>query len=162
VEEGEGEVNAEFYAQRIFARISKPNGEDGCWLWQGAKTSGGYGSIKIEYKVYPTHRVVYEAFNGATNLDVCHRCDTPLCVNPKHLFAGTEKDNIQDMINKKRNNPEKTRGSNSARAILNEANVLEIKRLLAKGVKEKRLGPIFGVSSRTISNIKRGLSWGHL
>lgn len=78
----------------------------GCWLWTGAVIPvSGYGQMRYG-KGTPkkAHRVSYEIFVGPIpdGLYVCHRCDTPLCVNPDHLFLGTAKDNAQDAMRKGR------------------------------------------------------------
>lgn len=80
--------------------------ENGCWLWLGLKNKGGYGSFRIKGKprVKSAHRYSYELFNGPIKdgLFVCHECDIRNCVNPYHLWLGTHKDNMMDMIIKKR------------------------------------------------------------
>ena len=80
----------------------------GCWLWAGAATGMGYGSvsIKIDGRYFPhtAHRVSFYLATGKDpgELDLCHRCDTTLCVNPSHLFIGTRKDNLRDAVSKGR------------------------------------------------------------
>lgn len=76
-----------------------------CWIWQGGKNNIGYGMIRDENKMRTTHRVSYEVHNDTTipkYMCVCHSCDNPLCVNPKHLWLGTMLDNITDMRHKGR------------------------------------------------------------
>ena len=78
-------------------------GDDDCWLWRGS-IQGKYGSICIEGKSTGAHRVSYQLHKGEIpeGLVVMHSCDVPLCVNPKHLSAGTYIDNMQDMVRKGR------------------------------------------------------------
>lgn len=78
-----------------------------CWLWVGVKSSDGYGSMGIDGKQVGTHRVSWELHNGPIpdGKRVLHNCpggDNPTCVNPAHLFLGTQKDNVQDCIRKRR------------------------------------------------------------
>lgn len=77
-----------------------------CWLWTGAKSSSGYGHLTINKKTIKAHRFSYETSFGLIkpNEIVMHSCDTPLCVNPKHLSVGTKKDNARDMLKKHRQN----------------------------------------------------------
>ncbi len=100
--------------------------ENGCWLWQG-QTGGTspYGQIKAFGKLVMTHRLSYELYNGQIpdGMLVCHRCDNPLCINPDHLFLGSHKDNIRDMIEKGRrvqgvNNPRKGIKSNQSTPVM--------------------------------------------
>ena len=76
----------------------------GCWFWTGDRDSGGYGRIRSNGKQHMAHRFSYELHKGPVldDLSVCHTCDTPSCVNPDHLFLGTQSDNARDMMRKKR------------------------------------------------------------
>lgn len=83
--------------------------ETGCWVWHGSKTKLGYGVINRypadgPRKTILAHRASYEHFVGPIpeGMKVCHRCDVPLCINPAHLWAGTQADNVADMISKGR------------------------------------------------------------
>lgn len=76
-----------------------------CWLWTGYKNNMGYGVIGIGHiGTKYVHRLSYSEFVGEipTGLFVCHSCDTPLCFNPKHLWLGTQKDNLNDALKKGR------------------------------------------------------------
>lgn len=80
--------------------------ENDCWEWKAYRTKrSGYGSFGIKYSVIAAHRVAWMLTNGEipANLYVLHKCDNPPCVNPKHLFIGTQKDNMDDCASKKRN-----------------------------------------------------------
>ena len=76
----------------------------GCWIWMKGINSRGYGVVVIAKKALQAHRVAYEAFNGPLpeGLLACHRCDVKACVNPAHLFLGTDGDNLNDSYSKRR------------------------------------------------------------
>lgn len=84
--------------------LSKVNKTENCWEWRGAKRSRDYGNFNLNGKPTLAHRVSYELFIGKIPKDilVCHRCDNQSCVNPNHLFLGTQKDNVRDCLNKGR------------------------------------------------------------
>lgn len=78
--------------------------ESGCWEWSGTRNSGGYGDIRVDCRTTKAHRYSWEIHNGPipAGMLVCHKCDNPPCVNPSHLFLGTARDNVNDMIKKGR------------------------------------------------------------
>lgn len=78
--------------------------ECGCWLWEKSLARKGYGVIHIKNKRKSAHRYSWELYYGPVpkGLFVCHKCDTPSCVNPEHLFIGTHTDNMRDAKRKGR------------------------------------------------------------
>jgi hypothetical protein len=130
-------------------------GDDGCWEWTGSRNKYGYGVIGINWKTKLTHRVAYELKNGPIpeGLFVCHHCDNPCCVRPDHLFLGSQKDNMIDMVKKGREGTSK----------LKESQVIEIRRLYKTGLfTQQELGNKFGVSHRQIGYIINKKSWSHI
>ena len=77
---------------------------DTCWLWAGGRDVRGRGRVSVNGKLKLASRVAYEIFNGTipSGMNVCHTCDNHLCVNPDHLFIGSQFDNIADRENKNR------------------------------------------------------------
>lgn len=85
-----------------------PEPNSGCHLWTGTVCKHGYGRIyRKGASPVLVHRVAWERVHGPipAGLKVCHRCDTPSCVNPDHLFLGTQRDNLRDMYAKGRGRP---------------------------------------------------------
>ena len=98
----------ELSAYKLLLRF-RINRKTGCYVWTGAKSSNGYGYLctglgKNKKKTHSVHRTTYiECFGEIPHGKlVLHKCDNPLCINPDHLFLGTEKDNMVDMTKKKR------------------------------------------------------------
>lgn len=75
-----------------------------CWLWKAQQTHNGYGRFWLKGKLQRAHRVSWQLHFGDIPLNqfVLHRCDTPQCVNPEHLFLGTQQDNVNDRERKGR------------------------------------------------------------
>lgn len=141
--------------------------ETGCWLWT-ASVAGpmGYGQIKLprERKQAYAHRVSYMIHHGEIPVgrQICHRCDTPRCVNPEHLFLGTSQDNHDDMVAKGRGRGGSSVGETNPSAKLSETEVREIKKLLAAGVSGRRIAKFFSISSPLVSMIAKGKLWSHV
>lgn len=131
-----------------------------CWLWAGNKTQTGYGRIGINYKGILAHRLSWELAHGPIpkGLVVCHRCDTPLCVRPDHLFLGTLSENHRDMVAKGRH----ARGSKQGAAKLSEADIADIRAAICAGSKQQELADKYGVTQAGISAVHRRVNWKHV
>ena len=111
--------------ERVFSKINI-NNKTGCWEWQGWTNQRGCARIRSGNKNHTVSRLVANwvlDFDLNSNLYVCHHCDNPSCINPDHLFIGTQFDNMQDMCLKER------QGSGWGMK-LNKEKVIEIRDLL--------------------------------
>lgn len=89
------------HVQRFFNYLNKGS----CWEWQGPLNHDGYGRLWLNSKNVKAHRFSYELFSGEPipkDKVVRHKCDNPKCSNPFHLMLGTQAQNIQDLLDRKR------------------------------------------------------------
>ena len=162
--------------ERFWGKVVK---SDGCWLWTGNKFQG-YGQIRFAGKTRRAHRVAWELTRGSipAGLYVCHHCDNPSCVNPGHLFLGTQTDNMRDCLAKGRfraagprgaangsaTHPEmRPTGERNGRAVLTVKDVMEIRRRLAfRGPGAETVTDVaieFGLTKSAVSKIITGRTW---
>lgn len=142
--------------QRFWDRVDKSDGENSCWLWTRGKNNKGYGVFSVTGRNRYTHRLAWILTYGEIpqNLSVCHHCDNRLCCNPNHLFTGTAKDNVQDMMRKGRNRWGK---GNSK---LTRIQVEEIRERFGKdGMTHRMLAREYGVAMKTIQSIVHHQRW---
>lgn len=147
---------------RTFDQHWKLNPDTGCHEWQRGKRRE-YGVLYDPERgeVVGAHVFSFERANGPVpdGLHVCHRCDNPPCVNPDHLFAGTNTQNRHDSVSKARH----ARGDGHGRGRLTSADVIRIRELAASGeVSDADLATQFGIRQQQISKIVTGARWRHL
>jgi hypothetical protein len=135
-----------------------------CWMWTGAKSSTGYGSIgsgRRRDPVLHAHRVSWAMYRGAIpkGMYVLHCCDNRLCVNPEHLFLGTHATNMKDMREKGR----QSRGASRPLAKLTEKQVQEIRqRYNQGGCTQREMAIEYGMGQAEISDIITRKKWKHV
>lgn len=145
--------------ERFWSHVKIINDNDSCWEWRACVKSNGYGHIRVDGKNVHVHKFSYELAHGEIpkGMFVLHSCDNRKCVRPKHLFLGTQKVNIQDMVSKGRDNP--LRGENHPKAkITNEAASL----IKHSGLSYREEANKWGLSIRMICRIRTGKSWRHI
>ena len=157
--------------ERFFSKIDNSFNSEDCWIWLASKIRG-YGMFKLKCKMVISHRLMYELAYGKIleGLHVLHTCYNPSCVNPNHLWLGTQQDNVNDMYSKGRQSRVGNRGRNkgmignrggaNGRSILTEEEVLEIRQLYSKGnFTQQEISDTFGISRPQVNSIVNRLTW---
>jgi len=152
--------------QRFWIKVDI-KGPNECWEWKAGCNKDGYGEFRNGNKNINAHRLAWELTNGksAEGKVIRHTCDNPPCCNPNHLKDGTQKDNIQDCINKGRHKITNIRakGEHNGNVKLTKEQVLEIRKLYLTGnYTQQRLADMFGVSQVQIGRIINNKSWKHI
>lgn len=152
-------------AERFWPKVEIPERKDDCWIWCGGHDSWGYGTFVFRGRQTGAHRVVYILHYGEIpeGLLVCHTCDNPTCVNPQHLFLGTNLDNSNDKLRKGRfvtpRPKNRCTGERHRSAKLNSQQVLSIRERIASGEEFSVLAKDFNVRPMSIQRIAEGKSW---
>lgn len=151
------------FLDRFWARVKKLPG-NGCWEWQGRIEKNGYARIRLENsrERVLVHRLSYELTVGSIPKGklVLHDCDNRRCVRSSHLFIGTQKNNMEDMIAKGRAN--KAQGERHGMAKLSEQQVRALLAAYANGSSQMALALKYGVHFMTVHKIVNGKRWAHL
>lgn len=132
-----------------------------CWEWIGQKDPDGYGRLHVDGSPALAHRVSYLLCYGSIpdGMDVLHKCDTPKCVNPEHLFLGTQADNVRDMHAKGRARKRGMKGAEHHQAKLTESDVRAIRRSTELG---REIAARYGLSTTQVYDIRKRRSWAHV
>lgn len=137
--------------------------EAGCWEWSKAREVSGYGVQQFDGRKQGAHRVSYQLFIGAIpfGMSVLHRCDNRCCVNPDHLFIGTQAENMADMVRKGRS--AKQKGEAHPGAKIDEKTALHIFEQAKKGqLSQRKIAAMFCISQANVSSILNRKRWSHL
>jgi len=131
-----------------------------CWEWLAYKSWDGYGYFNSGKRNELAHRFSYRMFIGEIPISLCvlHKCDNPSCVNPEHLFIGTNDDNVKDKVQKTR----QACGERMNRGSATAEDVAEIRRMHASGIRQSCICRLFKISSGSVSKIINGKSWKHI
>lgn len=134
-----------------------------CWPWQGCVNRWGYGDCQLDGVRMNASRAAWIETHGqpAPGRVVCHRCDNPICCNPRHLFLGTQADNLADCRQKGRSRCRSGASHHRATAKITEAEVSTIRALVASGLSQSEVGRRVGIHSSTICRIVNRKSWPH-
>jgi len=126
---------------------------NGCWIWNACRFQKGYGTLVKDGRAHGAHRIAWELFRGPIpkGMQVLHTCDIPPCVNPDHLFLGTNDDNMLDKAKK---------GRISMKLTPNQ--VVSIRQLASTGIRKPILAKQFGVNLRMIYRIVNREAWIHV
>jgi hypothetical protein len=150
--------------KRFWDKVEKT---ENCWFWTAGGRGKGYGAIKVNGKLYDAHRVVWFLTYGKwPQKFVLHRCNNRSCVNPDHLYEGTQKENVRDSIvsgtlfdiRKAR----KLQGEEKSQHKLTTSDVIKLREMYKNGINARILGEKFKILRQTAWKIATGRNWSWL
>lgn len=161
-------MSAKQTAESFWAKVQGDRRQrNGCWDWQGACNSTGYGTVAWHGRVYTAHRIAAwlsglvadpsKPASAREKTHVLHKCDNRKCCNPKHFFLGSYSDNQNDAFTKRRRVQPKGQSHTNAKLTNKEAE--QVRKLYEAGMVQTVLAKKYGVSQRVISLIVRGVSY---
>lgn len=157
------DCNSNKHLWRRLVNSCVENSDSGCWIWLRHINNQGYGKLTINGRGIYAHRLAFKLYTHKKlgGMQVCHKCDNPRCINPRHLFLCTQSDNMRDCYKKGRSKPPVVsfKGENNPAAKLKMEQVNKIKRRLLLGETQQSIADDFGISQPTVSDISRGVCW---
>ena len=148
---------------RFWSKVALTANNDKCWNWAAYLDNKGYGHFSKGATVtYLSTRIAYFIYNkiDPDKLLVCHSCDNPACVNPKHLFLGDQKKNIEDMYSKGRDF--KRNGEGHGASKFTNEHVFEMRKMDKEGKSRQEISDKFDVSKSVLCNIINRKAWFHI
>lgn len=149
-------------ADRFWQKVNRA-GPDECWEWTGSFNVQSYGHLLANGRRTKATHVSWFLYHGEwpndLGLYVLHKCDNPPCVNPEHLFLGTNADNARDRSEKGRS----ATGTDHAHAKLTESDVKAMRRMYAAGgISQAKIGALYGVTPAMVHRIVSRTAWKHI
>ena len=147
--------------ERFLKRVQVGN-PDECWNWTGARMkSGWHGEWNSSNGIELVHRAAWRLMKGPIpgKLCVLHRCDNPICVNPTHLFLGTQRENMKDMWAKGRAKPGVSLGEKHG---MSKVTVEKVNEIRSSSMSGKELAAKFGITPTTVCDIRKFRTWKHV
>jgi len=147
-------LNRDLVLDKFWNRVQVPCDatDEDCWEWAKAKNENGYGVLRLFGRNKYAHIVSYMLYKGDVgSMNVLHKCDSPSCVNPSHLFLGYQRDNVKDMVSKGRT----CKGINRPNAVLTWEQVCAIRQSHKEGVKSRELAAQYGLHMNYVHSLLR-------
>jgi hypothetical protein len=144
---------------RFWTKVDR-RGPDECWEWRACRKKSGYGQFRLGGKMRRAHRIAWMLAYGPVpdGFHVLHSCDNPPCVNYRHLFIGTQRDNVRDRNSKGR----QARGPAQGRARLTEGQVMDIRGRYSRGECQAEIARRYDMSPGGIWHILHRKTWTHI
>lgn len=143
-----------------------PEGTDECWIWVGWKSKQGYGGYSVSRRrfassVMPAHRAVFAVYANEDPhpFHVLHKCNNPPCVNPRHLYKGTDAENHRDRVMAGTSGLDRYTRETAPKRKLSIDQIRSIKRRIASGEKQSSIAKAYGIHQVHVSRIKTGKQW---